>query len=260
VATFPGFLDFSHRSDAQEIMDDPASSETSLRTTLRQFWFISRYLSRGPSLFCRFLLPDIIKAGLRRVTILDIGAGGGHFARWCVSYLKRRGIVPRIICLDNDIRVVKYLQTTCAALPEIEIKHASVFDLKGDDDSIDYVVSTHVLHHISDAQIPCFLDIAYGMAHRGMLIVDMERNQAAYLMFSVFSGLFFHGGFIRQDGLLSIKRALTRKEILGFVNAAGLDGSVEVGTAAFWHIFIKGMKRPFGISTPPNASLRSGTG
>jgi 2-polyprenyl-3-methyl-5-hydroxy-6-metoxy-1,4-benzoquinol methylase len=243
VARVPGFLDFSHRGDRHEIMDDPASSEASLRTTLRQFRFISRYLSRTPSLFCRYFLPDMVKAGLRRVTILDIGAGGGHFARWCVSYLKRRGITPKVICLDSDARVIKYLQTTCAAFPEIEIEHASLFELNRGNDSVDYVVSTHVLHHISDAQIPKFLDIAYSLAHRGMLIVDLERNPAAYLAFFVFSALFLHGGFIRPDGLLSIKRGFTPEYIRGYIDAAGLNGCLEIGKAAFWHIFIRGTPR-----------------
>ena len=237
-----GYLDFSHRSDELEIMDDPASAEDSLRTTLRQFSFINRFFSRTRTLFCRYIFPDILKTGLRQVTILDVGAGGGDFARWCVSFLKRRGIVPRVICLDSDARAIDYLRDACATFPEIKIDHASFFDLDKPDDSIDYVLSTHVLHHVSDAQIPGFLRLAYSIARRGVLIVDLERRLAAYRAFSVFSALFFRKGFTRYDGLLSIRKGFSSEDVRGYIDAAGLNGHVKVRTSALWHLVIWGTK------------------
>jgi 2-polyprenyl-3-methyl-5-hydroxy-6-metoxy-1,4-benzoquinol methylase len=237
------FFHFLRRSTGREIMDDPASSEARLRATLRQFSLINRCFSRTHAHFRRFILSNILKNNLRQVTILDVGAGGGDFARWCVSFLKRRGVVPRVICLDNDERVINYLRGSCAAFPEIEIVHASLFQLEKVRGPIDYVVSTHVLHHLEDAQIPGVLAHGYAVASRGMLIVDLERSTLAYFMFSVFSAVFFHGGFTRLDGLISIKKGFTSEDVRGYIDTAELSGLLDVRASAVWHIVIFGTKR-----------------
>ncbi|HEX7511242.1 MAG TPA: hypothetical protein VF335_08080, partial [Chitinivibrionales bacterium] len=118
------FPNLSRRCAQPELMDDAQSDCNALYRTLGQFASINRFISRTPGLFKRMLFRDIQKRGLSRVTILDIGAGGGDFARWCVWFLRRRMSV-RVICVDNDKRVIDYLRRTCAGFPEIEIIHAS---------------------------------------------------------------------------------------------------------------------------------------
>jgi 2-polyprenyl-3-methyl-5-hydroxy-6-metoxy-1,4-benzoquinol methylase len=237
-----GNNDFSRRSHEPEIMDDPASPEDDLRITLRQFSFINRFFSRTHALFCRYIFPDIVKTGARQVTIMDIGAGGGDFARWCILFLRRRGIVSRIICLDSDPRAVSYLREACAAFPEIKIECASFLEVDKPACSIDYVLSTHVLHHVSDAQIPRFLGLVYKIARRGIMIVDLERSLAAYCAFSAFSAIVFPKGFTRYDGLLSIRKGFTSEDVRGYIDAARLNGHVKVRASALWHLVIWGTK------------------
>jgi 2-polyprenyl-3-methyl-5-hydroxy-6-metoxy-1,4-benzoquinol methylase len=223
-------------------MDDEAADEAMLRSTLRRFAITNRLFSPTRSLFRRTILQDIKKAGLHRVTIMDVGAGGGDFARWCVTFLKKRGIVPGVLCIDGDKRVVNYIRDACARYPEIRIEHASLFDLDMAAQSVDYVFSGHVLHHHSDARIPKFLGIAWAAARRGMLIVDLKRNRRAFLAFYAFSAIFLRAGMNRSDGLLSIRKGFTLEDVRGYIDAAGLAGLVEVRESAFWHLAIWGMK------------------
>ena len=238
----PRFLDFSRRSAKPERMDDLSSSEVRLRATLRQFTLINHLFSGTRAQFCRFLFPDILASGLRRVTILDVGAGGGDFARWCASFLKRHNVVPKIICLDYDSRVIDHLRDSCAAFPEIEVVHASLFQMDAVPGSVDYVVSTHVFHHFEDARIPQALKLLYAKARRGILVIDLERNPWAYFAFLLFSACFFHGGFTRYDGLISIRKGFTEEDVRGYSDAAGLNGLIKVRRAAIWHIVFFGIK------------------
>ena len=236
-----GIPDMSRRSLQREIMDDHSTDERMLYLTLGQFAFVNRCISRTHVLFKRVFFSDMKKRGLSRVTVMDIGAGGGHFARWCVGFLKGHGVAPRLICIDNDRRVVGYLRRACAGFPEIEIINASALRPAAAGRA-DYVVATHLLHHFNDESIPEVIAGAFEAARYGLLINDLVRHPLAYLGFSLLAGVFFRRGFTLSDGLLSIKKGFTSEEVRRYILRAGLAGRVAVGRSAFGHVYLHAVK------------------
>ena len=76
----------------------------------------------------------------------------------------------------------------------------------------DVVVSNHVLHHLDDAAFQGILADSEKLAGSLALHSDIERSPWAYGLFSAGTLPFFHGSFIRQDGLTSIRRSYTAEE------------------------------------------------
>jgi len=238
--------DFSRRTMAPEIMDDESSSERDLYITLKHFASINRLFSRSAALFRRFIVRDIRWRGLTGVTIMDVGAGGGDFARWCSKFLTGRSIHSSITCIDHDPRVVSYLRQSCRSYPNIEIVHGSVFDPALPTGTVDYCVSNNVMHHMGDDRVPDFIASMRHRARFGFLINDIARSFPAYVGFKLFAGIFMRGGFTMRDGLTSIRKGFTRTELERHVQRAGLTGPIKIGRAAIGNIYIVGME-----NTPP---------
>jgi 2-polyprenyl-3-methyl-5-hydroxy-6-metoxy-1,4-benzoquinol methylase len=233
--------DFSRRISTPELMDDSLSSEAELYATLGHFSFINRFFSGTAALFKRFIARDIERRGLTAVTIMDVGAGGGDFARWCSKFLARRGIAARLICLDCDERVIAYLRVSCAAYPAIKIVHGSLPGAIADCDPVDYCVTNNVMHHTSDDAIPDFMASMRGLARFGFLINDIRRSPLAYLGFKFFAGAFMRQGFTLRDGLTSIRKGFTASELRRFADKAGLGSAIKIGRAAIGNIYIVGV-------------------
>jgi 2-polyprenyl-3-methyl-5-hydroxy-6-metoxy-1,4-benzoquinol methylase len=235
--------DFSSRISAPERMDDHSSSESDLYETLKHFSLINRLFSRTPALFRRIIFKDIKRRELKSVTIMDVGAGGGDFARWCVAFLKRSGLTCRVICVDNDPRAISYLRKTCAPYPQIQIIRGSAYEIDAVNGTIDYIVSSNMMHHFSDERVPGLIAGLFRKAQKGLLINDLERVRLAYFGFWLFAGIFMRTGFTLGDGLLSIRKGFTREELRGHIEKAGLAGRLRIGRAVVGKIYIVGTKK-----------------
>lgn len=234
--------DFSRRIYSPELMDDHALGKQDLYVTLSHFFLINRLFSRTTSLFRRFVFQDIKRRGLKSVTIMDIGAGGGDFARYCATFFKKQKISAKIICLDNDPRIVSYLETSCKGYPSIKIISGSALDLVGIQDNVDYCISNNVLHHFEDSIVPEFIIAMHDKAQYGILINDLARTALTYIGFKVFAGIFFRTGLTLKDGLLSIRKGFTVDEIRSHIQCAGLINTLRIGRSAVGNIFITGTK------------------
>jgi len=234
--------DFSSRICSSELMDDHTLDNKHLYVTLKHFSLINRLFSGTTSLFRRFIFQDIKRRSLKSVTIMDIGAGGGDFARYCVSFFKKQSIDANVICLDNDPRVISYLKTSCKNYPSIKIIHGSALELDRIQGDIDYCITNNVLHHFDDIIVPLFIAQMYKRARYGILINDLARTAFAYVGFKVFAGLFFRAGFTIKDGLLSIRKGFTIEEFQEFVQSVVIINNFQIGRSSIGNIFIAAIK------------------
>jgi SAM-dependent methyltransferase len=234
--------DFSSRICTPELMDDHTLDDQQLYVTLKHFSLINRLFSGTTSLFRRFIFKDIKRRGLKCVTILDVGAGGGDFARYCIRFFKRQAIDVTVICIDNDPRVISYLKTSCNDYPSIKIISGSALELNCIQGDIDYCISNNVLHHFGESSVNDFIGTMLKKARYGILINDLERNAFAYVGFKVFAGLFFRAGFTIKDGLLSIRKGFTIEEFHGFARGFDIINTFKIGRSSIGNIFITAMK------------------
>lgn len=208
----PPFLppDLSRRAvDAVEQMDRPDCDPVLLERTYAQFPLINAVVSGWRRNYRHFVRPVLAAQG--GGTVLDIGAGGGDLARALARWARRDGLAVQVTGIDPDPRAYAYASGRTApagcsfraALSSELVDEGAVFDV---------VVSNHVLHHLDEAAFRGILADSEKLAGSLALHSDIERSPWAYGLFSAGTLPFFHGSFIRRDGLTSIRRSYTAAE------------------------------------------------
>jgi 2-polyprenyl-3-methyl-5-hydroxy-6-metoxy-1,4-benzoquinol methylase len=100
-------------------------------------------------------------------------------------------------------------------MPGLSFRRAFSADLVAEGARFDFVVSNHVLHHLSARQLGGLLFDSERLVVDGgrVLHSDIERNSFAYVGFGLATWPFFRNSFIRADGLTSIRRSYTAQEL-----------------------------------------------
>lgn len=201
--------------DARELMDDPEADQRMLERTYRRFRLVNAVVSRPGALYRRDIRP---RARSGRVRILDVGAGGGDLCRELAARLRRDGLTGDIVALDADERAVRWAEEHDDGAG-VTYRRAFAADLVGEDELFDVVLSNHVLHHLSAEEFSALLDDTRRLVAPGGVVAhhDIERSRAAYALFRAgtlpFAGNLLRGSFIRDDGLMSIRRSYTAEEL-----------------------------------------------
>jgi len=89
--------------------------------------------------------------------------------------------------------------------------------------SIDYVISSLVMHHFTPDALIVLLRETYRLARRGLIMNDIVRGMLPLVAFRLTQPIFARHYLTRHDGILSIKRAYTPTELLALAHAAGLS-------------------------------------
>lgn len=161
-------------------------------------------------------------------SILDVGCGGGSFTiKLAHKYPK-----ARVVGIDIDAQALEvarqqkrdYEKKHNIQLNNLIFEHRTNATLQEPLKSFDVVIATLLCHHLSDNDIVQFLRSTYAIARKAVIINDLHRNWFAYFAFWLISP-FFKNRMIRYDGLLSIKRAFRKKELISYLHQAGLSQS-----------------------------------
>ena len=200
-------------------MDLLDADETKLIATVRQFRTINRLVSRSRSLIRTYILRPARSRGLSRITVLDVGAGGCDIGQWIVRAAEGMGISARVICLDQDPRIIAYARQCTAGNPDIEVVQGSAEEIERWG-PVDYIFANHFLHHLPDAAIVALLPRIARTARYGYVLNDLRRSRLSHLAYSLLAGLFFRGSFAYADGRLSIQRGFTAAELQLLVASA----------------------------------------
>lgn len=210
-------MDFSRRATkACEMMDDPACSEELLFNTYRHFEVINRMFSRWRTVYARHIRPHL--AAGQTASVLDVGFGGGDIARNLVRWASRDGFDLRVRGIDTDERALRYVRAQSWPAG-ITFDQASTADLCRAGERFDFVISNHVMHHLSPEGIAALAADAQALSRRAVLFNDLARSKWAYRLFGAFGFLFLRDSFAAPDGQLSILRGFTRSELLALLPA-----------------------------------------
>lgn len=196
--------------DLVELMDRPDCDLGMLRETYRQFELLNRLLSGWRGIYRRSIRPKLLEGP---ATLLDVGCGGGDVARFLARRARRDGLVLAITGIDPDERAIAYARgVTSRDAIEWEACHTS--GLVSEGRQFDFVISNHVLHHLKHDELQGLLSDSEALATHACLHNDICRDDLAMAGFHIVS-LPFRGSFIRPDGLMSIRKSYTRRELTG---------------------------------------------
>ena len=197
------------RSDLCEYMDDPACDLPKLRATYAHFATVNRIFSGWWTLYRQHLRPHLVRGRTNR--LLDVGFGGGDIPRRLLVWAERDGLELSIKAIDPDPRAAAFAH----ALPphsRLSFEQTDTSTVRARGDTFDIVVSNHLLHHLSDAEVQelCCDSAALG---RVVLHNDIARADVAYAGFAALTSPFFRGSYITPDGLTSVRRSYTPDEL-----------------------------------------------
>lgn len=202
--------DLSRRAaELSERMDDPACDPGTLCRTYAQFAAVNALVSGWGRVYRRDLRPHLPPG--RTLTLLDIGCGGGDVARRLAGWARRDGRRLRVTAIDADERAIRYA-TGRLAHPDVTFRRALSGDLVREGRGFDFVISNHLLHHLTDPELGTLLRDSERLGRVRVVHSDLARHPLAYRAFGVGARL-FRGSFIREDGLLSIRRSFTAPEL-----------------------------------------------
>lgn len=198
--------------DAVEIMDDPASDPDLLRRTYEQFRYVNGLVSGTWTTYRRDIRP--LLSHTRPKSLLDIGSGGGDVVRTLARWAARDGLLLDVTAIDPDPRAHDFA-LSLPRIPGLSFRRAFSADLVAEGARFDFVVSNHVLHHLSPRELGGLLFDSERLCRDGGRVLhgDIERNTLAYFGFGLATWPFFRGSFIRADGLTSIRRSYTAAEL-----------------------------------------------
>jgi ubiquinone/menaquinone biosynthesis C-methylase UbiE len=165
-------------------------------------------------------------------TLLDIGAASGDAARLI------RADFPKASITSLDYNTVNL---GAAPYPKLL---ADAFQLPFPAHSFDFVLSSLFLHHFENAQVVELLRSFYEVAHRGLLVCDLERRVLPYLFLPATKTLFHWQRITVHDGMISVRASFRASELSNLAQAAGIQGAnVRVHRPAF-RLSLVASKRP----------------
>lgn len=199
-------------SQLSERMDDPHCDRATLYRTYAQFGAVNRLVAGWHAVYRSWLEPRMQPS--QRYTLLDIGAGGGDVVRTLLALARRDGIDLQATALDPDPRAAAYF--AAQPIEGVAFVQATSGQLASEGARFDFVISNHLLHHLSDEGLQGLLSDSERLAKQLSLHNDIERGDLAYATFACLRP-FFRGSFIVSDGLTSIRRSYTRRELAAVV-------------------------------------------
>lgn len=155
----------------------------------------------------------------RRFRLLDVGFGDGDILRAIARWARKRGIQAELIGVDLNEKSVAAAREATPADLAIDYRAGDYLDQEG---PFDFIISSQVTHHMTDAQLMTFLRHMEAEARRGWLICDLHRHGFAHWGFPLLARLLFVHRIVREDGQLSIARSFRPAEWRALLAEAGI--------------------------------------
>lgn len=205
----PFFLS-SRDMDSTERMDDPNCDPAELKTTYKQFKTINALLSQWKKIYRHRLRPYLRDRDESH--ILDIGFGGGDIPIKLAQWAAKDNLALSVTAVDPDERAVEYAQQL-ATPGTVEFRQCTSSELISRDLQYDFVISNHLLHHLSPDELLKTISEAKALSRHAVIFNDIRRSDIGYALFNLLARPVFRGSFITADGLTSIKRSFTPTEL-----------------------------------------------
>lgn len=154
-------------------------------------------------------------------TLLDIGTGLGDIPRAAARTARRYGIALHLIGIEINRAAARLAREYDRSLPLTAIL-ADGGTLPLGPRSVDIVVMSQVLHHLTRAAAVRWIAACDALARRAVVIADLRRSRLA--MAGVWTAGLMLGmdGVTRHDAVVSLRRGYTRAEFSAMLRDAGV--------------------------------------
>lgn len=218
------------RSTADEWMDDASATEAEFGSALADLERINRMsLAYRPVL--RWL-DQAVADGRRRLSVLDVGAGGGDMLDAVAAWGERRGVALDLVGLDRSPWAAAH--ATGRGRPWRWIT-ADLFDLDPAE-RFDVVLCSLFAHHLPDPVLVRFLRWIEARADRGWLISDLHRHPIPWGFVWGAVRLLRMDPMVVHDSTVSIARGFVRSDWETALREAGVAAEIRWAFPFRWQV------------------------
>ena len=219
------FLDrLRHRHLQPEWMDQPDLDEGRHRQALRGLERLNRWSGSA-----RILWPSLARLARqlapRPARVLDVATGAGDVLRglWQRSRRSEMGLILE----GCDVSATALAHARQRAAEEHADLHFFPHNALGGDlpSGYDAIISSLFLHHLTETQAVQLLRHMAAAAGSLVLINDLARGRAGYLLAYLATRLLTRSPVVHLDGPRSVEGAFTLEEVRALAGAAGLAGA-----------------------------------
>jgi len=204
-----------------ELMDDPALAAQAHHIALRGLQRINR-ISRTAGVLWPGIERILSSAANTSASLLDVACGGGDLAIALAQRSRRRGLAPQVQGCDISETALQYASQVAACAGErVEFFRTNV-TREPLPRHYTVITCTLFLHHLTDAGIVALLRMLAGHCDY-LLVSDLIRGRTGYALAWMGTKLLSRSPIVHEDGLRSVRAALTLHEARELAARAGLD-------------------------------------
>ena len=217
-----------------ELLDDPAADPAAVAESLRNIARANRWFGGAAAVrhgMARALAG--VPAG-SVLTLADLGTGLGDLPHAAVRWAARRGIRLVPVGLERS-RVAARLARAQGVPCVVGCAGAPPFG----DKSVDLVLVSQVAHHLAAESVIRLFRTCDRLARRAVVVAGLRRARLAPLAFRMGGRALRFDSNTLADGVTSLRRGYTARELRALLAAAGVDGLVlrrpGARLVALWH-------------------------
>ncbi len=217
------------RHDLPELLDDLNMDRPTMLGNLRDIRRINRLL-RWDTMVARDaarLIGAYVPS--RQPTILDVGCGTGDLPLAVGTTLHRAGREPHFLCADIHRPILAAARHYIGAALSCAYLCADGLRLPLPDRAIDLVLCSATLHHFPPQAAACLLSELARVTRGVLLVSDLARGWGPYLAARAITAVAMRNRVTRHDGVVSVLRAYTAREVRALASDAGLTGATVRG-------------------------------
>ena len=212
----------SINSIGAELLDDPAADPATVAESLRNIARANRWFGGASAVrFGLRLTLGNIPPGTS-LTLLDLGTGLGDLPRVAVRWARPRGLDLRPIGLELNRAAARLARTHglstlvgCAGTPPFR------------DKSVDVILLSQVAHHLTQSSVVHLFRTCDRLARCAVIVADLRRHALAAPSFWCGARLLGFDPVTLSDGVTSLRRGFSRKELLRLMERAEVNGRVD---------------------------------
>jgi SAM-dependent methyltransferase len=205
-----------------ELLDDPNADPGAVAESLRNIARANRWFGgaaavrRGLALALAGVAPGVT------LTLADLGTGLGDLPHLAARWAARRGLRLVPVGLERS-RVAARLSRERGIPCAVGCAGAPPFGEK----SVDLVLVSQLAHHLAPGSAVRLFAACDRLARRAVIVADLRRGRLGPLAFRVGAGALRFDAVTRVDGVTSLRRGYTVRELRALLDAAGVDATVE---------------------------------
>ena len=214
-------MNFRHRSDQIEMMDDLDCKGPVIDQTLKELDVINTLLGGNQISIQAF--KRIVKSNPAIKRFVDLGCGGGDILKVLANWCRKNDKKISFIGIDANPNIVAYARKNCEKFPEINIEQLNILDNSFDRLNYDLLHCCLFTHHFTNKELVGLFSKFHKANKAKVIINDLHRHPLAYYSIKWLTKIFSKSEMVRYDAGVSVLRGFRKEELQSILREAGIQ-------------------------------------